>query len=158
MKKIIACTSMAVLLLTVVFVGEAYQDQEGTRVAEKNLVSKETGSGVPNWIKPDEEYLNYYDIGVFDTTLPILHINTNGQQISKENKIWSTIAVTDADVNGKARSVMEIPDYEADIMINYRGASSYSQFDKKQYRIKFYEEEGSTNAKEYEFLGMGKNS
>ena len=158
MKKIIACTSMVVLLLTVVFVGEAYQDQEGTRVAEKTLVSKETGSGVPNWIKPDEEYLTYYDMGVFDTTLPILHINTNGQQISKENKIWSTIAVTDADVNGKARSVMEIPDYEADIMINYRGASSYSQFDKKQYRIKFYKEEGSTNAKEYEFLGMGKNS
>ena len=71
MKKIIACTSMAVLLLTVVFVGEAYQDQEGTRVAEKTLASKETGSGVPNWVKPDEEYLNYYDIGVFDTTLPI---------------------------------------------------------------------------------------
>ena len=91
MKKIIACTSMAVLLLTVVFVGEAYQDQEGTRVAEKTLVSKETGSGVPNWIKPDEEYLNYYDMGVFDTTLPILHINTNGQQISKENKILNTI-------------------------------------------------------------------
>lgn len=158
MKKIIACTSMVVLLLAIAFVGEVYQGQEEAWEAEKTLASKKMGSSISNWIKPDEEYLNYYDLGVFETTLPIVHINTNGQQISKENKIWSTIAVTDAEMEGGANSVMETPDYEAAITINYRGASSYWNFDKKQYRIKFYKEEGSTNAKEYEFVGMGKNS
>lgn len=154
MKKMIAGISMAILLLTVAFVGEAYQGQAG----ETQTLSKDTKNTVENWVIPDEEYLDYYGIGVFESTLPILHINTNGQQISKETKIWSTIAVTEADESGEARSVMEPPDYEAAITINHRGASSYSQFDKKQYRIKFYKEEGSTNAKEYEFLGMGKNS
>lgn len=158
MKKIIACTSMVALLMVIAIVGEVYQGQEEAWVAEDTLASTGMESSVSNWIKPDEEYLNYYDIGVFETHMPILHINTQGQQISKENKIWSTIAVTNANVNGEANSILETPDYEAPITINYRGASSYSQFDKKQYRIKFYKEEGSTNAKEYEFVGMGKNS
>ena len=157
MKKMIAGISMAALLLVVTFAGEAYQGQAGeTQTLSKE--TKETKNTVKNWVAPDEEYLEYYGIGVFESTLPILHINTNGQQIKKETKIWSTIAVTEADGSGEARSVLETPDYEAAITINYRGASSYSQFDKKQYRIKFYKEEGSTNAKEYEFLGMGKNS
>ena len=158
MKKIVACTSMMVLMLVAVIGGEALQVKAKEWEVQSKEKSKVMGSNVSNWIKPDEESLNDYDIGVFESTLPILHINTNGQQISKDEKTWSMLAVTDVNADGTANSIMETPDYESAITINTRGASSYSQFDKKQYRIKFYKEEGSTKVEEYEFLGMGSNS
>ncbi|MBQ4283909.1 MAG: CotH kinase family protein [Lachnospira sp.] len=154
MKKVFACGSMILLLLAVVVVAEYIYDFN-MRSAE---VGGKQGAEVKNWIVPDKEYLDYYGIGEFKTNLPVLHINTNGQRIEKDTKIWSSMAVMQKDQNGADRSVMETPDYEISMMINYRGASSYSQFDKKQYRLKFYSKEGSTNAKNYDFLGMGKNS
>lgn len=157
MKKWIACAGMIVVLLMVVFAAEYWDDVMITE--EESLKGTgETEEKDVEWVIPDREYLEYYGLGEFETDLPIIHIDTDGQRISKENKIWSTIAVTEADEKGETRSVMETPDWDASIMLNYRGASSYSQFDKKQYRIKFYKEAGSTNAKDYEFLGMGKNS
>lgn len=142
-----------VILLVFVFVAQ-FINKDGSK--DLNVAKPPKGEA-KSWISPDEEYLDYYGLDNFESELPIIHINTNGQQIDKETKIWSTLAVTEAS-STNPRPVMDKPDYEMNIMINYRGASSYSQFDKKQYRIKFYKEEGSTNAKEYNFLGMGKNS
>lgn len=157
MKKRIACISMITFLLVVVFAAE-YFNHENTPAMMEAAIQKNKELQDADWIKPDKEFLDYYGLGVFETNLPVLHINTDGQRISKENKIWSSIAVTEADASGKPKSVMETPDWEAAIMLNYRGASSYSVFDKKQYRMKFCKKKGSVKAKEYEFLGMGKNS
>lgn len=154
MKKILACVSMIMLLLGTVLLAQWYQNP----LIQVSESSKEMNRKVNNWAKPDEEYLEYYELGTFETELPVLYINTNGQSIQKEEKIWATMAVAEPLSDGQLRSVMSTPDYEADIMINYRGASSYSGFDKKQYRVKFFREAGSTNAKNYEFLGMGANS
>ncbi len=154
MKKILACVSMIMLLLGTVLLAQWYQNP----LIQVSESSKEMNRKVNNWAKPDEEYLEYYELGIFETELPVLYINTNGQSIQKEEKIWATMAVAELLSDGQLRSVMSTPDYEADIMINYRGASSYSGFDKKQYRVKFFREAGSTNAKNYEFLGMGANS
>ncbi len=153
MKKWIACTGMIVLLLGTVCLAQAYPVPE-----RENVPESEMSSDITNWAEPKEEYLEYYELGEFKTHLPILYINTNGQQISKENKIWSTMAVTNADANGRKQSITETPDYEVSILLNYRGASSYSGFDKKQYRVKIFKKEGSTKAKECAFLGMGSNS
>ena len=154
MKKILACVSMIMLLLGTVLLAQWYQNP----LIQVSESSKEMNRKVNNWAKPDEEYLEYYELGTFETELPVLYINTNGQSIQKEEKIWATMAVAEPLSDGQLRSVMSTPDYEADIMINYRGASSYSGFDKKQYRVEFFREAGSTNAKNYEFLGMGANS
>ncbi len=154
MKKTLICAGMVLLLLVTVFAAQYFL----TRYEPEREVKKERGRTVQNHIAPDTEYLEYYGLDAFETHLPVVHINTNGAVISKEEKIWSTIAVADAPADGSTRSIMDMPDYEADIQINYRGASSYSQFDKKQYRIKFFKKEGSTNAKNYPFLGMGENS
>lgn len=121
-----------------------------------NKKGKTKNNSIKNWVKPDEEYLNYYGLDSFETNLPIVYISTD-DKILKEEKVWATIAVNDY-INGEMNSIMDLPDYEADIMINYRGASSYSHFDKKQYRIKFYKNKGSSNPKKYDFLGMGKHS
>lgn len=157
MKKWIACISMITFLLVVVFAAE-YCNSDNMPAMMSKATQKKNEVQDADWIRPDEEFLDYYGLGVFETNLPILHINTEGQRISKENKIWSTITVTEADVSGESRSVMDRPDWEAAITLNYRGASSYSKFDKKQYRMKFFKKKGSDKAKEYEFLGMGKNS
>ena len=112
---------------------------------------------VGKWVQPDLDELQYYGLDDFETNLPIVHINTGGQRVSKENKIGAYLSVTEA-AEGKARSIMETPDWDASILLNYRGASSYSQFDKKQYRIKFVKKQGIDKAKEVAFLGMGEPS
>ena len=152
-RKYIACTFMAIVLVALICVAQAYSNSIENDV---NVIKKPNGE-LKNWIAPDEEYLEYYDLGTFESELPIIHINTKGQQIDKDVKIWSKLSVTESSKDNPL-SVMTMPNYEADIMINYRGASSYSMFDKKQYRIKFYKSEGSSNAKEYNFLGMGASS
>ena len=157
MKKWIACIGMMVFLLGIVCVGE-YFNSDAVIQTVSTVMPIQPDSKSIDWVKPKKDDLEYYGIGAFETNLPVVHISTDGQRISKENKIWAKVAVTDADENGKPRSIMETPDWEAAIMLNYRGASSYSWFDKKQYRMKFYKKQGSDKAKDYEFLGMGKNS
>lgn len=110
------------------------------------------------WGAPDKEYLDYYELGEFETRLPVIYINTNGKQILKENKIWATVAILNQGKNGSLRNVMDTPDYLAPVTINMRGASSYSRFDKKQYRIKFYKKRGGSKAEDCDFLGMGAHS
>ena len=109
------------------------------------------------WVQPDRDDLQYYGLDYFETNLPIVHINTEGQRVSKENKIWAYLSVAEA-AEGKTRSITETPDWSTSVLLNYRGASSYSQFDKKQYRIKFVKKQGSDKAKNVAFLGMGENS
>lgn len=124
------------------------------QVSAEETESRVNGRPVQEPAEVDEEYLEYYGLDVFDTTLPVVYIDTHNRRITKENKIWATLQVLEA-AEGGGQSVLEIPDYEAPVTINYRGASSYSGFDKKQYRIKFYKEEGSGNAENVAFLGMG---
>ena len=73
---------------------------------------------------PDEEILEYYDLGKFSTTLPVIYMNTMGQQILKENAIWGNIALLDG--NGEEQSVFSVPNSIYRATIKYRGASSYS--------------------------------
>lgn len=154
MKKMLACAGMFVLLLVTVTAAQVYMDA----LPEEQKVKKQDKGKVTSYVEPDAETLAFYGLTEFETTLPVVHINTDGAQIMKENKIWASVAVADAPEDGSLRSIMDEPDYEEAVQINYRGASSYSQFDKKQYRIKFFKKEGGTKAKEVDFLGMGAHS
>jgi len=133
----------------------------GNSVVKSENKSKETKRTVitneemKEWAAPDEESLEYYDLGEFSTTLPVVYMNTKGQQVLKENAIWGNIALLDG--NGEERSVFSIPNSIYRATIKYRGASSYSKFDKKQYRIKFYKNK-KDSAKEVSLAGMGANS
>lgn len=152
MKKVAASVGMMGCLL-VLTLGASYISWN---TPEKE--QKKSKPEVVEWSEPDQEYLDFYGLGTFETTLPVIYIDTKETRVTKENKSWASIAVLNAEEDGSAHSVMEQPDESFSITINYRGASSYSQFDKKQYRIKFYKKEGSSKAKDYEFLGMGANS
>ena len=50
-----------------------------------------TKEEMKEWAAPDEETLKYYDLGKFSTTLPVIYMNTKGQQILKENAIWGIL-------------------------------------------------------------------
>lgn len=148
---------LSILMITVLcglsIVGNAVVKSENkSKEKKRSAITKEE---MKEWDAPDKDVLAYYDLGEFSTTLPVVYMNTRGQQILKENVIWGNIALLDA--NGEEQSVFSVPNSIYRATIKYRGASSYSKFDKKQYRIKFYKNK-KDSAKKVSLAGMGANS
>ena len=139
--RILLCILMITVLFGISIVGNfVVKSENKSKEKKRTAIAKEE---MKEWAAPDEETLKYYDLGEFSTTLPVIYMNTKGQQILKENVICGNIALLDG--NEEAQSVSAVPNSIYRATIKYRGASSYSKFDKKQYRIKFYK-----NSKENE--------
>lgn len=152
-SRILLCVLMITVLCGISVVGNSIVKSENkSKEKKRTVITKEE---MKEWGEPDEESLEYYDLGEFSTTLPVVYMNTKGQQVLKENVIWGNIALLDG--NGEERSVFSTPNSIYRATIKYRGASSYSKFDKKQYRIKFYKNK-KDSAKEVSLAGMGANS
>lgn len=152
-SRILLCVLMITVLCGLSVVGNSVVKSENkSKEKKRTTITKEE---VKEWAAPDEESLEYYDLGEFSTTLPVVYMNTKGQQVLKENAIWGNIALLDG--NGEEQSVFSTPNSIYRATIKYRGASSYSKFDKKQYRIKFYKNK-KDSAKEVSLAGMGANS
>lgn len=152
-SRILLCVLMITVLCGLSVVGNSVVKSENkSKEKKRTTITKEE---MKEWAAPDEESLEYYDLGEFSTTLPVVYMNTKGQQVLKENVIWGNIALLEG--NGEERSVFSTPNSIYRATIKYRGASSYSKFDKKQYRIKFYKNK-KDSAKEVSLAGMGANS
>ena len=152
-RRILLCILMITVLCGISIVGNSVVKSENkSKEKKRTAITKEE---MKEWDAPDEEILEYYDLGKFSTTLPVIYMNTMGQQILKENAIWGNIALLDG--NGEEQSVFSVPNSIYRATIKYRGASSYSKFDKKQYRIKFYKNK-KDSAKKVSLAGMGANS
>lgn len=153
MKRILLCILMITVLVGVSIAGNSVVKSETrTRENQRTSLTKEEQK---EWYAPDPEVLDYYGLGEFRTTLPVIYLNTKGQQVLKENVIMGNLAVLEA--NGKDQSIYSVPNSLHRAAIKYRGASSYTQFDKKQYRIKFFKDQ-KENAKDVSLVGMGENS
>ena len=152
-KLIILCIFMTVVLLGVSVAGNYVVNTYHTEESDKRQTITEEER--KEWDAPDSEVLEFYDLGEFSTSLPVVYMNTEGYQVLKENAIWGNIALLEA--NGEEQSIFSVPNSMHRATIKYRGASSYSGFDKKQYRIKFYKK-NSDKAKDVSLAGMGKNS
>ena len=152
-SRILLCILMIIVLCGLSVVGNSVVKSENK--SKENKRTAITNEEMKEWAAPDEESLEYYDLGEFSTTLPVVYMNTKGQQVLKENAIWGNIALLDG--NGEERSVFSTPNSIYRATIKYRGASSYSKFDKKQYRIKFYKNK-KDSAKKVSLAGMGANS
>lgn len=151
-KKLLSIIA-AICFLGVAFAAGILVEQ----TAAEETKSHVNGNPVQDPPEINTEHLAFYGLDIFETTLPVVYIDTNNHLITKENKVWAALQVSEAP-EGTSQSILEVPDYEAAITIKYRGASSFHSFDKKQYRIKFYKEMGSGNAENVTFLGMGSNS
>ena len=151
--RILLCILMITVLCGISIVGNfVVKSENKSKEKKRTVITKEE---MKEWAAPDEEMLKYYDLGKFSTTLPVIYMNTKGQQIRKENVICGNIALLDG--NEEAQSVSAVPNSIYRAAIKYRGASSYSKFDKKQYRIKFYKN-SKDSTKEVSLAGMGANS
>ena len=152
-RRILLCILMITVLCGISIVGNSVVKSENkSKEKKRTAITKEE---MKEWAAPDEDILEYYDLGKFSTTLPVVYMNTKGQQILKKNVIWGNIALLDG--NGEEQSVFSVPNSIYRATIKYRGASSYSKFDKKQYRIKFNKNK-KNSAKKVSLAGMGANS
>jgi len=156
MKKMIVSLSMVLIFILVILTAGILNNKiSNMEVLEKTKGNTKVSSEL---YKIDLDLLDYYGIGEFKTSLPVLHINTGGEQIVKARKTWATLGILKFDENYGERNVVEVPDISLPITINLRGASSYSAFDKNQYRIEFYKEKGDSKSTDYNLLGMGEHS
>ena len=153
LKGFIACAAMVAVLMSAVIAGNYVTRSEGEAPSHKR--SSITKEQMKDWDAPDEEVLDYYGIGRFRTKLPVVYLNTKGQQVLKENNIMGTVALLNAD--GTEQSIYAVPNSIYTAAIKYRGASSYSKFDKKQFRIRFYKWDSGKEAS-VSLAGMGRNS
>lgn len=156
MKRMVRLLFSAVLLLSVCFAAEVGHSRfSAADTGEGKKEDREADSGSIGQI--DMEYMEYYGLDAFSTSLPVLYIDTEGRQIEKENKVWASIGILNAKPETGERNIMEEPDTVETATIKMRGASSYL-FDKKQYRIKFYTKQKNGKAKDCGFLGMEEDS
>lgn len=151
--RIAACALMMLVMLCAMLAGNSLINGSAQTAAKKR--ESITAEQMADWIAPDAGTLDYYGIGEFSTKLPVVYINTKGQQIKKESSIPGYIALLDAD--GSEQSVYSVPNAIYRAEIKYRGASSYNNFDKKQYRIKFLKQ-NSDGEKAVPLAGMGADS
>lgn len=158
MRKRLLSVTAVLLMMTAVLWGTWFYSEVNSKKTETPQIYLKERLTTDDYVGPDLDYLDYYGLGSFETTLPVLFIDTKDRRVTKENKVWASIAVLNKNSNGEANSIETLPDYEAPITIKYRGASSYSNFDKSQYKIKFYKKEGGSVAEDYPFLDMGLNS
>ena len=104
-RRILLCILMITVLCGISVVGNSVVNSENkSKEKKRTAITKEE---MKEWAAPDEETLKYYDLGKFSTTLPVIYMNTKGQQILKENAIWGNIALLDG--NEEAQSQFLIP-------------------------------------------------
>ncbi|MBE5823260.1 MAG: hypothetical protein E7308_04245 [Butyrivibrio sp.] len=115
----------------------------------KNAIAPEVDE-----VRIDEEYMNFYDLDAFETSLPVFFINTEGQKLSNEIATMGRCSVLNFEDDGNMHSIYDKPDISMNVGVKLRGASSYN-FDKRQYRLTFFKDEYGTKKMDYDFFGMG---
>lgn len=140
MRKVIIYFLMAGMFLLIVFC------INGVKViTEQQDTAPEKSQEKP------KQYCSHNE-STFCSHLPLVLIDTNGQQIEKDREIWSEVTI----INNANRNnhIDDKPKATAAATIKYRGSSSYAIFDKMQYRIEFKEEYGDEDNKNISVLGM----
>lgn len=151
LKRIILSVIMIGLLASAAIGASYIYNKEGFKDSKQE--EKQYNGGTV--CKVDTEYLDKYGIKPFTSELPVLMIDTDNHQIVKSAGIWGKVGILNHETGGN--DITESPDTVLNCTVKLRGASSYTQFDKSQYRLKFYKKKkgGTLN---YPLCGMGKNS
>ena len=84
-------------------------------------------------------YPPFSEVRLDSTNLPIILLDTDGSRVRKDKKIEASMVIIDnGDKLNYADTILhnnQYIDYEGSITIKYRGNTSYSRRDKKQYSI-----------------------
>lgn len=117
---------------------------------------EEEGKPQLPYTEPDREKLEEIGLQPFETLLPVVHIDTQGARITRENPVSAVLAVQNE--GGAPNTVPGKADETHHIRIHLRGASSYAYFDKAQYRLEFYRDEEGQKEMPHPLLGMSPHS
>ena len=151
MKKIIITVLMVLLIVLSALLGEFLLSESNSIEIIKNL----DDVGRPENPAPvNLEALKDLDMEPFVSNLPLLMIDTNEQQIVKEE--MRTVSVAVYDYASGENDILSSPTTVLTAGLKLRGASSYN-FDKNQYRLKFYRDE-NLKPLYYGLFGMGADS
>lgn len=131
MRNILLAIGAIILLIVVITLIYINVDME----VVMDTSNKE--SGINNETKGYKNICNHNNT-VFCSHLPIVLIEADDQRIYKEEKIWVEIKVID-NKNGN-NHLEDEPDFTTVSTIKYRGNTSYTTSDKKQYRLEFFKE------------------
>lgn len=151
MKKLLAILAMICLIMGGTIGGTLLLQEEQAASQSRTSEPEKLENPAP----PNVEALETLGLEPFVSELPVLMVDTRSQQIFKDTSIWVDVAVLD-DPSGH-NNILGGADAVCTAAIKYRGASSYSGFDKRQYRLKFYQEEGG-KALDYDLFGIGADS
>lgn len=132
MKKIISSLCMLILALALVVVGNYYL--KSFQAADSAVKRDMLIAG--DICEVDKDMLEFYGISNFSSNLPIIEIDTDDQQIIKEEARFARVGIIDGSDDGS--SIDDSFDASLYCSVKLRGASSYAVFDKPQYRITFY--------------------
>ncbi len=153
-KALIAIGTLSLLIISMV--GALCLHNEWERL-ETDDRTKPKIAGKADEISLDSQYSEFYGVGVFDTALPVVFIETGGNWVDQNTPTMARLSILNAANDGSVHSTAERPDISFDISLKQRGASS-KNFDKAQYRIEFFTDAQGKNSYNYDFLQMGKAS
>lgn len=152
MKKIIAIVMMVLLLSASVYIAEDIKTDIADSYQE---VAANEEKERANPMSVNLNNLQMYGIEPFVSKVPVVMVDTGNQQIKKEEPVSCDVAIIDK-ADKKNDILGNITAFQKG-SIKYRGASSYSSFDKPQYRLKLFQQEND-KALDYAFLGMAPHS
>jgi len=143
-KRVIKCVLILVIMSITIVCGISMHHY----IISNQQVNNPKKDNVKNTICPvNTDFLGIYKIDSFTTKLPVIMIDTKKQLVEKENTVWGEIGIYDS----KENDIKKDPDLILDATIKLRGASSYTNFDKPQYKIEFYHK---SHKKDYSY-GLG---
>lgn len=138
-KGILGLLVCALLVACIAFAGMARQDILKAQVAEQSLAASGACA---------------HGADEFCSHLPVVSINTRGQQVAKEFEIWVDLDVVDHASGNNHPS--DTGTFSSIATAKYRGNSSYSIFDKRSYRVELHR--SMTKKQDYDLFGMGAHS
>lgn len=143
MRKRLLMILLPIFFLTAVFVIAGVK-----RSADQSAAAASVSETVPREARITS--------GETEHDLPLILIETFARPIEKESDTWVRISVVDHPDGGNY--ISDPPDITSAALINYRGASSYNSFNKRQYHIEFHPEEGNPDKLDLPLLGMGEGN
>ena len=121
MKRLVSCVLLAALVILLAGGAEIFFPDKHDRVYHHIEAA-------------DAQWCETVPEGDFCTHLPLVVINTGGQELSFTDEVLASLSVTDND--GGHNHLSGTPTLQTDMLFKMRGNSS-SRFDKKQYRLTF---------------------
>ena len=143
------------MLLIMLFTGVVGNFAVNTSTEQKPAAQQPQMGSQENPAPPDLKNLEMLSLEPFQSNLPVVMIDTGRQQIVKESMKSVKVAIFD-DPSGE-NDILDHPDRVLNAGLKLRGASSYN-FDKNQYRLKFFRKQNLKKPLSYGFLGMAPDS